>query len=156
MTATTLLLADTAPWLRCRKTALAWARVAPTAGVVETLEGPVAHAAGDAICRGPAGERWPIGAARFATLYTPAGPVAPDGWRPYRRLGDAWAQRQAAAFEARLDDGTALHGEAGDWLLRDGTGRRWVVAADIFAATWALVDDAPGGRGEDGDAPAAG
>jgi len=45
---------------------------APAAGQLQTLEGPVAYAAGDAIVTGVAGEQWPVPADSFAAKYRPA------------------------------------------------------------------------------------
>jgi hypothetical protein len=56
-------------------------RFATAPGVMDTPEGPVRYAAGDAIVTGEAGECWPISIAKFRVLYDPAtgGTMGIDG-----------------------------------------------------------------------------
>jgi hypothetical protein len=57
--------------LEYRKTATVWAVQMPEAFEVQTQEGVMQGRAGDFLCQGPAGERWPIKREIFEATYTP-------------------------------------------------------------------------------------
>lgn len=112
-------------------------RFAATNGVVQTLEGPVAYEAGDALLRGARGERWPIRRDVFSRRYLPVEGVSmfEDGEYVKGPLV-VEAERMDARFSLRLENGSVLSGRAGDWLLTGPDGEQWVVSAEIFDATY--------------------
>jgi hypothetical protein len=111
------------------------------AGSVETREGPVPVAPGDAVITGSGGEQWPVAEERFLRKYEPADATAllEDG--KYRSLPlEALARKSDTAFQVLLADGaTVLQGQAGDWLLdyRDGT--LGVVAQTLFPGLYVVI-----------------
>lgn len=116
---------------------------AASAGVLRTLEGPVRYRAGDALLTGVAGERWPIGREKFDAAYEPVPPTVAGRAGEYRRRPlVVRAKRMAGPFRVRVghaDD--PLQGRAGDWLLQYGPDDYGIVAADLFARTYVLLDD---------------
>jgi len=115
---------------------------ASSAGTVQTLEGPVRYRAGDALLTGIAGERWPIGRAKFDAAYEPVPPTIAGSAGAYRRRPlVVRARRMGAPFSVRVghaDD--LLHGRAGDWLVQYERDDYGIVAADLFAQTYELLD----------------
>jgi hypothetical protein len=111
-------------------------------GVCETLEGPVHYDAGDAIVVGARGERWPVKRETFAKTYEPIEPITPMKDGMYRKIaGEVLALRlkEAECIELPGSRGV-LAGRPGDWVLDYGRGDMGVVAADVFAATYKLLD----------------
>jgi hypothetical protein len=127
--------------LACRVSKLpipAIVRFAKAEGVIETLEGSVRHAAGDAILTGVQGERWPVRHEVFAASYDPVPPTLSghDGTYVKRPL-DAWALQLLSTITiavGRHDD--PLRGHSGDWLLQYSDGSYGVLSDDIFRATY--------------------
>lgn len=117
-------------------------RFAPQAGIVETREGPVPVAAGDAIVTGSAGEQWPVARERFAAKYQPLPPTELYADGAYRSVGlHARARQCAAPFRVMLADGrTSLQGQAGDWLLDYGDGSLGIVAHPLFDALYEILE----------------
>lgn len=114
------------------------ARFAPVPGTIETLEGAVRHAAGDAIVTGVAGESWPVSRARFLAGYDPLAPTAAgeDG-RYARRPRTVLALRLAEACDVILPEGRGrLHGRAGDFLVQYAPGDWAIVAGGVFERTY--------------------
>eukprot|EP01031_Cornospumella_fuschlensis_P052839 gene52839-64563_t len=70
-------------WQHVRKTRAVWARELTAAATVVTWEGPVQAKAGDFLCRGEAGEKWPQSAAAFAKRYVATEEVDGEGWRKF-------------------------------------------------------------------------
>ena len=107
-------------------------------GVVETLEGAVRHAAGDAILTGVHGERWPVRQEAFAASYDPVAPARPGQPGTYvKHPVTALALRLHTVMTVpvgRHDD--PLRGRPGDWLLQYEDGSHGVVGDDIFRATY--------------------
>lgn len=110
-------------------------------GILQTMEGPVAYRAGDALMTGVKGERWPVRREEFAEGYLPAGaqPMFADGEYLKRPVVVDAEQRQVA-FSVSLGDGGVLCGQAGDWLVTGAEGEQWVVADDVFVATYTRID----------------
>lgn len=140
---------------RARKRPLAvTVQFATSAGVLRTLEGSVRYRAGDALLTGVAGERWPIGRAKFDAAYEPLPPTVAGSAGAYRRRPRVvLAMRMAEPFRVRVGHaGDALQGAPGDWLLQYGPGDYGIVAAALFAQTYDLLD---GGEeaAADGGAP---
>jgi PGDYG protein len=109
-----------------------WVDFATQAGTVSTLEGPVAHQAGDAIVLGLAGERWPVDLASFKKLYLPSGPVDYGQAGYYQRRPQ---QVNALRLEGAQDIQTArgsLHAKVGDWRVETLDGQVSVVASELF------------------------
>lgn len=116
--------------------------IASCAGTLATLEGEVAYNGGDALVTGVAGERWPVGRARFDATYTPVPPTGPGQSGQYRRLPNrVLAKQMGDAFDVPLGERGSLHGEPGDWLVQYAPGDQAVVAAQIFRQTYRPADD---------------
>jgi Peptidase family M41/PGDYG protein len=116
---------------------------ARTAGVHETLEGPVLYNAGDAIVVGEKGESWPVKRETFDRLYEPVGNNKPGQDGRYRKIvKDVLALQLDEAKRLDLPSGRGLlRGRAGDWIVDyGGDGDMAVVAADAFAATYEVLD----------------
>lgn len=121
---------------------------APDAGVCVTLEGPVSHAAGDAILTGVRGEHWPVARARFEQTYEAAPGTAAGQPGTYRKRPLAvMAVRLESAVAVTLGAGRGvLTAAPGDWLVQYGPGDFGVVAADIFGQTYRVVPAPSAGR----------
>ena len=112
-------------------------RFATLPETIETREGPVRACAGDAVLSAPTGEQWPLARAAFETRYRPAGTAGIYQSVPQPSL----ALQMMEAFAVVLADGVSrLSGQPGDWLLDYGDGHLGIVGADIFAATYHLLD----------------
>jgi hypothetical protein len=114
---------------------------AKSAGVIETLEGAVWHAPGDAVLTGVQGEKWPVRREVFATSYDPVPPTQSrqDGVYLKRPL-DGWALQLRSTITISVghhDD--PLRGHSGDWLLQYSDGSYGVLSDDIFRATYQQV-----------------
>lgn len=112
---------------------------ARNAGEVVTLEGPVNHAAGDAIIIGKRGsERWPVRRDRFAQTYeaVPPSVMGRDGvFR--KRPRECWALVLNTVYNVSLSGQRGiLHGRPGDVLVEYAPGDQAIVEAEIFAATY--------------------
>ena len=106
--------------------------------VIETLEGPVAHRAGDAVLTGVRGERWPVGREAFLSTYDPLSPTArgEDGLyvkRPQETLALQLDKSLSVPVGWRSDP---LLGQPGDWLLRYDDGSHGVIRDDVFRETY--------------------
>ncbi len=126
-------------------------------GVLDTLEGPVRYRAGDALLTGVAGERWPVGRARFEATYEPEATCEPEAiceplppgaggaaGRYRRRPQVVLARRMDEPFRVRVGHAAdTLRGRPGDWLLQYGPADYGIVAADLFARSYELLDDGP-------------
>jgi PGDYG protein len=115
-------------------------RFAAEAFTIQTLEGPVAAQPGDAVLTGVRGETWPVARLRFEAKYQPLPPLrmGQDGlYQSVPRTVRAWLMPQALRVEINARRDTLL-GQAGDWLIDYQDGSLGVVAAEIFAATYAL------------------
>lgn len=105
--------------------------IADAEGTVDTLEGPVKHAAGHYIMTGPKGERYPITPEKFKTLYDDNG------------NGTATPKRVEKLAKVADHDGV-LHTSWGDlayttgadYIVRHGPDDYGAVKADIFAKTY--------------------
>lgn len=112
-------------------------RFATQPETIQTREGPARARAGDAVVSAPSGEQWPIERAAFEQRYRPAGPHGAYDSVPRPSL----AVRMSAPFAVVLADGVSrLSGQPGDWLLDYGDGHFGIVGADIFAATYTVLD----------------
>jgi len=117
-------------------------RFTPVACTVQTSEGLVHAAPGDAIITGTAGEHWRVSRARFADKYRPVPPtVAGEAGRyislPNRIMGVPMTQ----PFEVLLADGVSrLNGRPGEWLIDYGDGSLGIVSPEIFATTYQIVE----------------
>lgn len=112
------------------------------AGAIETLEGSVTYSPGDALMTGAIGEHWPIRRARFETTYDPIPPTLMGKSGTYLKKTIPVEARQAHTEEKiSLPEGQGiLLAHAGDWILTDPDGHQWVVANEIFAATYQTVE----------------
>ena len=110
---------------------------------VETLEGVVQANPGDAIVTGSFGEVWPVARDSFAGKYKALPPLQPGAAGYYLSLPiEVAATPMHAPFEVVLADGASrLHGQAGDWLVDYGDGNLGIVNADIFKATYEILEE---------------
>jgi len=117
---------------------------ARAAGIVETAEGSVRHAAGAAILSDGGGRSWPVERAVFEAHYEPVPPTRMGEPGRYRHRPDTvLARRMTQSFSVRLPRGRGvLTGSAGDWLVQYGPREHGVVAAQVFADSYA-VDGPP-------------
>ncbi len=115
---------------------------ARAAGRVETLEGPVACAPGDALVTGPTGERWPVRPEHFSRNYRPVPPTRMGEDGLYEKIPvKVWAVAVPVAFTVRTRPaGDLLAGKPGDVLVQYGPGEYAAVAAAIFRQTYETVD----------------
>ena len=109
---------------------------------VQTPEGLVHAAPGDAIVTGPGGERWRVSRAHFPDKYRPVPPaVAGEAGRYVSLPNRIMAMPMTEAFEVLLADGVSrLTGAPGEWLVDYGDGSLGVVSPDIFATTYQIID----------------
>jgi hypothetical protein len=111
---------------------------ASKSGSEQTIEGPVAYSLGDALLTGVAGERWPIRRAHFETTYVALSPtkMGEDGYYLKQPLiVDAEQVIRPTVVDLDTKSGSLI-ARPGDWLVTAPTGRRWVVADDIFQETY--------------------
>jgi len=114
----------------------------PVECTVQTSEGLVHAAPGDAIITGTAGEHWRVSRARFADKYRPVPPtVAGEAGRYVSLPNRIMAVPMTEPFEVVLADGVSrLTGRAGEWLVDYGDGSLGIVSPDIFANTYQISD----------------
>ena len=109
--------------------------------VVETLEGSVAAAPGDAIITGTAGERWPVHPERFKASYQAVPPTEAGKSGVYRTLpSEVIGVAMSGRFEVLLANGVSrLHGARGDWLIDYGDGSLGVISRAVFPAVYEII-----------------
>ncbi len=112
--------------------------------VVATREGAVQARAGDAIVTGSAGEQWPVRRDRLGEKYRPLVPDEGNASGNYVSLPvEVLAVKMDRPFALILGDGVSrLAGLTGDYLVDYGDGSLGIVGADIFAATYDIIDSA--------------
>lgn len=117
-------------------------RFTPSECTVQTSEGLVHAAPGDAIITGTAGEHWRVSRARFAEKYRPVPPtVAGESGRYISLPNRIMAVSMREPFEVLLADGVSrLTGRAGEWLVDYGDGSLGIVSEAIFATTYEIID----------------
>jgi PGDYG protein len=117
-------------------------RFTPVACTVQTSEGLVHAAPGDAIITGTAGEHWRVSRARFPDKYRPVPPTVAGEPGRYQSLPNRiLAVPMTQAFEVLLADGVSrLSGRTGEWLVDYGDGSLGIVSEDIFATTYEIID----------------
>jgi hypothetical protein len=111
------------------------------AGSLDTLEGAVSFAVGDAIVTGIKGECWPIPRHQFERFYTPCAGLCngqPGNYQRQPRDVSVAQLGQPTRITLSEKRGT-LVGETGDWLVEYAPGDRAIVAADIFQLTYELL-----------------
>jgi hypothetical protein len=111
-------------------------------GTLATLEGPVQYKEGDALMTGVSGEHWPIRRSTFEATYQPSGlQLMGEGGTYLKKPMPVQATQIMEPMLLNLDGhrGT-LNGKPGDWFLKDALGRQWVVANEIFIATYEILD----------------
>lgn len=115
---------------------------AEAAGTLQTLEGPVEYAQGDALVTGVNGEQWPIPRTRFETSYLPeTGTTSGSKGRYIKKPREVWAWRADRPLDVHLPQGTGtLHANPGDIVVQYAPGDCAVVQADIFVKTYSAAD----------------
>jgi len=110
---------------------------------VGTREGVVHAEAGDAIVTGMFGEHWPVGRDFFDAKYEAVSPLQAGAPGSYLSLPiEVIATPMHAPFEVVLADGhSRLHGQSGDWLVDYGDGNLGIVNAEIFKATYEILEE---------------
>jgi PGDYG protein len=125
-------------------------RFAEQAGTVDTLEGPVDHEAGAAIVRGAHGERWPLGADRFGTLYEPMPGTRPglDGLYRKKPIRVHAKRILAVPFSVRVGvKQQIIMGRPGDWLIQYSPSKRSIISDEVFRSTYDLIEPDPSAGG---------
>lgn len=132
-------------WFHAKKVRPIWARPVEADQVVETLEGRETVRAGEYLCRGEAGELWPQQADKLLGKYTATEMVDAQGWRKFEPRPDAagvCAAQISHPFTIQTARG-ALHGKAGDYLVKHTADKDvaypadvWIVAQQLFDATY--------------------
>lgn len=110
-------------------------------GVFNTLEGKVLYAAADALMTGVLGEHWPIRRQTFESSYEACDsqPMGVDGYYRKRPI-PVFARQLTHSCVITLDETRGeLNGKPSDWILKDASGRSWVVANDVFQITYAAL-----------------
>lgn len=107
-------------------------------GVLESLEGPNAYRAGDALVRAQTGERWVVSRDRFIPKYQAIEPLSFGDDGAYRNIPTpVWGRQMNVSFTiARSAGGDVLRGEAGDWVLQYAPGDYGVVQQARFARVY--------------------
>lgn len=114
-------------------------RFAAAAGTIETLEGPVAHDAGAAICHGVLGESWPVPRQRFDLDYEPLPGTASGADSLYlKKRVEVLAKRIAVGrFLVRVGPKRELiTGGAGDWLLQYSPDKHSIISDTVFRISY--------------------
>lgn len=108
------------------------------AGVMQTLEGPVAYAAGDALMTASKGESWPINLQKFETTYEPVSRTKMGENGLYVKLPlVVEAEQMQTDFQVHIRDlTTILKGKKKDWLITAPDGSQWIVDDAIFRGTY--------------------
>jgi len=116
-------------------------RFADTAGVCQTLEGPVRFSAGDALVTGSQSEEWPIPRTKFDHTYQPSGKTELGSAGLYRKTPrDGIAIQLLAPRSIVLSNGRGvLQGQAGDWVIDYGEGDLSLVSRDLFSAYYDIL-----------------
>jgi len=112
-------------------------------GTLQTLEGLVAYAHGDALVTGLAGERWPIDRKRFERTYSAADPDGAMGRDGRFTKVPALVQAHRADHDQSICVSSGrgiLAAKAGDWIVTASDGESWVVADGIFQDSYAPVE----------------
>ena len=107
-------------------------------GILDTLEGRVSYAKGDAHLVGVNGESWPIEKERFFETYAPMpGTEAGTDGKYCKKDLPAWALQLNEPFVVELSNHKGLlKGQCGDWLLQYAPDEYGVVSREIFEATY--------------------
>jgi PGDYG protein len=117
-------------------------RFTPVACTVQTSEGLVHAAPGDAIITGTAGEHWRVSRSHFPHKYRAVPPTVEGEPGRYVSLPNViLAVPMTEPFEVLLADGVSrLTGAPGEWLVDYGDGSLGIVSREIFATTYEIVD----------------
>jgi len=151
--ASILAAANARGWFVARKVAPVWARELTEATIVKTREGPLEAQAGDYLCRGPDGGRWPQSEASLRQKYEPTEEIDDAGfrrWTPQREKARVFASEVAEDLALATSWGV-MRGVAGDFLVRRHSeavpgpdSDLWIVDRATFGATYER-EDAPAG-----------
>ncbi|MCC8395831.1 PGDYG domain-containing protein [Paraburkholderia sp. MMS20-SJTR3] len=122
----------------CKRPLRVQVSFAGAAGQLETLEGTVQYARGDALLTGVEGELWPVPRERFFATYAPLAPTRHGENGSYVKVSEqVWAWRADAPTDLALAGARGtLHVASGDFIVESDSGEVWVVAASIFAKTY--------------------
>jgi hypothetical protein len=130
-------------WIIARKRVkIVTVRFSESPTTVNTLEGPVHCAAGDAIITGVKGELWPVEKARFPQIYEPApNTISGENGAYFSRPLTVSAAKLNRIFRLELSEHRgSLTGQIGDWLVRHPDGGLGIVASDIFNQTYEVLE----------------
>ena len=105
---------------------------------IQTLEGEIRCAAGDAVVTGSNGESWPVPRDAFFRKYVPLpGSIAREDGQYTKRLAFVRAHKLDQEESIQLSDGRGrLTGGIGDWCLTYGIGNQAFVRSDIFSESY--------------------
>jgi len=117
-------------------------RFAKHSGSLTTLEGPVGFNISDAILIGVAGETWPVAREYFDRSYVPVPPTLAGQPGAYMKTAhEVEVVRLGSPIHLSMGERGTLYGKAGDWLVNDGETEQWLVAAEVFDATYRIVSE---------------
>ncbi|MDN3544890.1 PGDYG domain-containing protein [Kinneretia asaccharophila] len=107
---------------------------------LQTPEGPLQLLPGDVILDDGDGRRWGMSRAQLMRRYDC---LDPSGQRWRSRPLQAQALQPAQAFEVQLflHQSALLQGQPDDWLLDYGDGSLGVVAGDVFALSYEILEE---------------
>lgn len=117
-------------------------RFAETAGTLKTLEGDVHYEKGAALLTGQHQDQWPVERAVFNATYiaineTQFGETGTYQKRPIKVIATPLSQATSVTVGYA---NSPLRGEIGDWLVQYGTDDYGIVSADIFEATYDILN----------------
>jgi PGDYG protein len=136
------LLADPTALIAVKKPIPVPVRFATEAGIVTTREGPVAFAAGAAICRGVDGEEWPVPRPRFDAMYEPLPGTESGRSGMYQKKPLEVRAKQVTDGEFFVNVGAThqpIFGKIGDWLVQYSPEKRAVIGDKVFRASYDLL-----------------
>ncbi|MCH9633013.1 MAG: hypothetical protein S4CHLAM6_13640 [Chlamydiae bacterium] len=108
---------------------------AAKSGEIQTLEGKVACAAGDAIMTGTQGERWPISKDTFTATYN----VVEEGKASKKKIV-LYVYQMKEIFKVKVSwSNSLLEGKADDYLVQYGPNDFGVVEKEIFKETYEVI-----------------
>ena len=110
--------------------------------IVRTPEGAVQAHPGDAILTGNGGHQWRVSHGKFLHKYRPIPPTIAGASGRYMSLPyHILALQMQQPFDVLLaDEVSTLSGHPGDWLVDYGDGSLGIVAHDIFATTYEILN----------------
>lgn len=113
-------------------------KFAEQSGEIRTLEGVVKYKRDDAILTGVSNEQWPVERNKFEKSYLPIPPIKNGENGLYiKSKVEVCAYQLDSPISLEIKKDTLLQGNAGDWLISDSDGNKWIVENKIFHLSYA-------------------